>query len=45
MAGGAFPDPREPVTAEGDPDEVVHTLVTGEVGEPGPEAVEPVLDE
>ena len=44
-AGGTLPDPREPVTVEGDPDEVVHTLVTEEVGEPDPDAIEPVLDE
>ncbi|HEY1989190.1 MAG TPA: hypothetical protein VGG43_07000 [Acidimicrobiales bacterium] len=45
MAGGAVPDPREPVAVEGDPDEVVPTLVAEEVGEPDPDAIEPVLDE
>ncbi len=45
MAGGAVPDPREPVNIEADPEEVVHTLVTEGVGEPDPDAVEPVLDE
>ena len=45
MAGQALPDPREPVNVEGDPEEVVHTLVTEEVGEPDPDAIEPVLDE
>lgn len=45
MAGGAVPDPHAPVTIEGDPDEVVHTLVTEAVEEPDPDAIEPVLDE
>ena len=45
MAAGVVPDPREPVTIEGDPDEVVHTLVSEEVEEPDPDAIEPLLDE
>jgi hypothetical protein len=45
VAGDAFPDPGEPVNIEGDPEEVVHTLVAEEVGEPYPDAIEPVLDE
>jgi hypothetical protein len=45
MVGGTVPDPREPVNIEADPDDVVHTLVTEEVGEPDPDAIEPVLDE
>ena len=45
MAGGAVSDPGEPVTVEGDPDEIVSILVTEEVGESDPDAIEPVLDE
>jgi len=45
MTGEALPDPREPVNAEGDPEEVVHTLVNEEFGEPDPDAIEPVLDQ
>jgi hypothetical protein len=45
MAGGAVPDPGEPVIIQGDPDEVVHTLVTEAVEEPDPDAIEPVLDQ
>jgi hypothetical protein len=45
VVGGAVPDPREPVNLEADPDEVVHALVAEEVGEPDPDAIEPVLDE
>ena len=43
--GGAVPDPDQPVNLEGDPEDVVHTLMAEEVGERDPDAIEPVLDE
>ena len=45
MPGDVFPDPLEPVNIEGDPEDLVHTLVTEEVGEGDPNAIEPGLDE
>jgi hypothetical protein len=39
------PGPDQPVNLEGDPEDVVHTLVAEEVGEGDPEAIEPVLDQ
>jgi hypothetical protein len=41
----AFPGYDEPVNIEGDPEELLRTLMEPEAGEPAADEVEPKLDE